>query len=420
MIESLNLMSNLNRVETPFITARIGQYNFGAYEKRTNEQGVDQYGAYRINGIRFPNFVTNLEITKINGQVNKYTLSLTYTIRETDDPNFFERVFSSVSSSRKIIFSYGDMQISNYCFREEEAMIIDVKSNININSNTISYTVSALSSANLLDVGTYPYFPTRKNTQPSSVIKELLTNSAFNLLDIFTGMRNGMILNGIPLIPDNDLPMTIESKTNISVLDYLKYLVSLMRPVESSSVLNNPYIIIFGDDTSGELMGPYFKIVQTNNNIKDTEAYTLDIGWPGQSLVTDFRIDNDETYSIYYEYQANLHPEEYVQRLNNRGEIEEIYAPVISSGNEFYHTREDDKTWWTKVTSYPIKCSITIKGLLKPVLLMSYVKLNVLFFGKKHISSGLYIVTKQQDTVGMSGYRTTLNMVKIAGDDEFL
>lgn len=420
MTDSLNLMSNLNRVETPFINVKIGNYTLGAYEKRTNEQGIDEYGAYKINGIRFPNFVTNLDITKINGQINKYTLSLKYTIRETDDPNFLEKMFSSISSTRKIIFSYGDMNIPNYCFRDEEGMILDVKSNISINSNTINYTISAISSANLLDVGTYPHFAERKNTKPSSVIRELLTSPTFNLLDIFTGMRNGDSLNGIPLIPDNDLPTTIEGKTNISVLDYLRYLVSIMKPIESNSVLNNPYIILFSDDTSGELMGPYFRIVQTNSNIKDVEAYTLDIGWPGQSLVTDFRVENDETYSIYYDYQSQLHPEEYIQRLNNRGEIEEVYAPIISSGNENYITRENDKTWWSKVTSYPIKCSVTIKGLLKPALLMSYVKLNVLFFGKKHISSGLYVVTKQQDNIGMSGYRTTLNMIRIAGDDEFL
>ena len=419
-MESLNLMGNLNRVETPFINVKIGNYTFGAYEKRTNEQGVDQYGAYRINSIRFPNFITNLDITKINGQVNKYTLSLLYVVTDKDDPNFFEKVFSSVSQTRKIVFSYGDMQIPNYCFREEEALITNVKSSFNINQNSISYTVSAISSAQLLDVGVYEYFPARKNTKPSSIIKELLTNSNFNLLDIFTGMRNGLTLNGIPLIPENDLPTTVESQSNISVLDYLKYLVSIMKPVESSGLLNNPYIILFGDDASGELMGPYFKIVQTNSQVKDSEAYTLDIGWPGQSLVTDFRVENDETYSIYYDYQSQLHPEEYVQRLNNRGEIEEVYAPVISSGNEHYHTKENDKTWWSKVTSYPIKCSVTVKGLLKPVLLMSYVKLNVLFFGKKHIASGLYVVTKQQDSVGMSGYRTTLNLVKVVGDDSFL
>ena len=51
---------------------------------------------------------------------------------------------------------------------------------------------------------------------------------------------------------------------------------------------------------------------------------------------------------------------------------------------------------------------------------MSYVKINVLFFGKKHIASGLYVVTKQQDNIDMSGYRTTLSIMRIAGDDDLL
>ena len=50
---------------------------------------------------------------------------------------------------------------------------------------------------------------------------------------------------------------------------------------------------------------------------------------------------------------------------------------------------------------------------------MSYVRLNVFFFGKKHISSGLYIVTKQQDDISAGGFRTTLNLLRISGDSDF-
>ena len=48
---------------------------------------------------------------------------------------------------------------------------------------------------------------------------------------------------------------------------------------------------------------------------------------------------------------------------------------------------------------------------------MQYVKLNVLFFGRKHISSGTYIVTKQLDTVDSNGYRTTLSLTRVKGED---
>ena len=100
--------------------------------------------------------------------------------------------------------------------------------------------------------------------------------------------------------------------------------------------------------------------------------------------------------------------------------METIYAPVLSNSPNLMKTTEADKTWWTSMTQYPISAQVTVKGLLRPAILMSYVKLNVLFFGRKHISSGYYIITKQQDTVDSSGYRTTLYLTRIKGDpDEY-
>ena len=49
---------------------------------------------------------------------------------------------------------------------------------------------------------------------------------------------------------------------------------------------------------------------------------------------------------------------------------------------------------------------------------MSKLKLNVLFYGKAHISSGTYIITKQIDTIKSDGCWTTLNLVRIAGDND--
>jgi hypothetical protein len=70
------------------------------------------------------------------------------------------------------------------------------------------------------------------------------------------------------------------------------------------------------------------------------------------------------------------------------------------------------------MTKYPIKASITIQGLLKPALLMSYVKLNVIFpGGRKHNASGTYLITQQVDAINEQGYRTTLSLVRIIGDE---
>ena len=49
---------------------------------------------------------------------------------------------------------------------------------------------------------------------------------------------------------------------------------------------------------------------------------------------------------------------------------------------------------------------------------MSNVRLNVIYpGGRKHVSSGLYLVTQQKDQIDSNGYRTTLSLTKIAGDN---
>ena len=70
------------------------------------------------------------------------------------------------------------------------------------------------------------------------------------------------------------------------------------------------------------------------------------------------------------------------------------------------------------MTQYPIKASITVQGLLRPATLMQYLRLNVIFpGGHKHVASGLYIVASQRDEINSSGYRTTLSLTKVSGDD---
>lgn len=414
---SLNLLSSINRVEVPFIKVTIGDYTFGVYDRIHNDLSVDEYGTYRLNGIKFPNYVKSLNITKINGQVNTYNLVLEYTVRETDDPNFIEKVFSAVSEGRKIIFSYGDLSVPTYSYRDEQAIILNVRSDFNIASSKIIYNVEAVSSANLLSVEKHPLLAKRK-AQPSMVIEELLKDESFGLLEIFYGMRNGLSIGGKSLIPHNDMIKNLEAQTNMSILDYLKYLVNEMTPVDNSDVLKNSiYVLTIHDDTSGELNGPYFEIVQVDNKIVQSDAYQIDVGYPNKDIVLDFHIENDESYAIYYKYSMKMNEETYVQRVNARGEIEEVYAPIISSGNAHYRTKESDKSWWTKITSYPVKASITLKGLLRPATLMTHVRLNIYFYGKKHISSGLYIVTRQQDSISEAGFKTVLSLVRISGDE---
>ena len=389
-------------VQTPIVGVKIGTYEFGVFKK--NNKGYQQY----------PNYIQSLEITKINGQVNTYTLVLNYQVTAKNDPNYFEKVFSSVAKSRNIEFTYGDASAPTFMYKQEKAIITKVKANFQLDSSSIIYTVSAVSQCALGLSGGYTFSATTK--KPSDEIFRVLTDPLYGLQDLFTGMRNITKVKAAGLIPQNDTPQSIQRKENISVIEYLEYLVSLMSPSVGDSKKGSVYILAYVDDTTGEFDGSYFKITQVDANVEHPEAYQLDIGYPGSNYVFNFNVENDENYSIYYNYQKELHPQEYVSRINANGDYEEVYAPVISSSNSQHSTSADDVSWWSKVTEYPIKASITIKGLLRPAILMTYVRLNIILFGQKHINSGLYIITKQVDKVDGNGYQTTLNMTKIGGD----
>lgn len=414
-MSSLNLLGYTTRVETPFVKVTIGDFTFGVFEKQDLKKGIDEMGVYRLQKVKYPNFIQSLTISKINGKVNQYTLNITYPITQNDDPNFFEKVFSSVSKTRKIIFSYGDMSAPTYIYRNEQAIITNISTNFNALGSTISYVVSAVSSSIMAMSGAWTFSP--QFAKPSDVIMDILYQDKYGLLEVFPGMKDKGNVQMKQLIPGNDVAVDIYRKVNISALEYLTYLVSIMTTDKDTTKKSKIFTLTIVDDTSGDFEGPYFKVSAVSKSKDDLQTYEIDIGYPSQNIIMAFSVENNETYSIFYDYQKKINDAEYVQRINDQGEIEEVYAPVVSSKNEYFETNESDKTWWTKVTEYPISASITLKGLLRPAILMTHVRLNVYYYGRKHISSGLYIVTAQEDQIDFNGYRTTLKLLRVSSDN---
>ena len=165
--------------------------------------------------------------------------------------------------------------------------------------------------------------------------------------------------------------------------------------------------------------GPYFKVTKVSTIMDHGDAYEIDIGINTATIVRSFEIDQQENYSIYYEYQNLAHPENYVRRINGDGQWEDVYAPTSMARTNSYNTGVSDQVWWTKATQFPINATIQVQGLLRPATLMQYVRLNVVFpGGNKHLSSGLYIVTRQVDNISPAGYATTLGLTRIKGDQD--
>ena len=308
-IKNKSLLSSQARIQVPWVKVTIGDYTFGIFDEKTKSWGKDNAGFFQPFNIQFPQYIKSLEVVKINGQVNQYTLSIDYPITQHDDPNFFEKVFSSVSRSRKIIFTYGDAETPAYVYKNEEAIITKIQQRFNLAGSTISYTIAATSSAALTTDGSITVPSPGVPVKPSDEIKKLFRTNK-SLQNTFTGMDLSKLDS---LIAGDDKAVNIDTKQNISAIDYINYLAGCMVPAGSGPGLSKEiYILTIHDDSitssdkSLSKKGPYFEVKKVSTVMTPGDAYEIDIGINTATIVRSFEIEQNENYSIYYEYQGKV------------------------------------------------------------------------------------------------------------------
>lgn len=406
-----NLLVGSDVVEVPFVTVKIGEAILGVYQNSLkNGKTVAQ--------VNTPNYIRDLSIVKINGAVNQYSLNIVYGITQFTDPNYIEKILSSVSTSRTITFSYGDFNSPSFIYKSEEAIITNVSSSVNFANSQLTYNIRAISSC-ALSKSIVRNWPMRR-AKPSSLIAEIVTNNAYGLNEIFTGMQKPNIITQEHLIATDDETVEIEAKQNMNAFDYLNYLTSCMVSITDKNAI---YILTVYDTNDAPMYGTYFKVTKVQSDVAknhNPNAFNVDVGFPTDTFVMDFSIQTNDSWSILYDYSQNQ------IQSNNSYLIDDDGNLIPHNTNKFVQNiykgtvESEQQKWWKQVTEFPIKASLTIKGLLKPANLMQYVNINCYFYGQKYIASGLYIITKQTDTISQSGYRTTLELLRIGGSNSDL
>lgn len=415
-----DLLSITSRVEVPYVVAELGGLTLGKFvSERVNTS--DAYSHQMVN-VTYPNFIKGLTVVKnASGLVNNYTLDIVYAVREDEDPNLIEKLLSKAKKNRKILFSYGDSNTPNFIFRSEEALITKVTSSVDLSNAVISYKIQAVSNS-YKATSTKRDWPKRV-IKGSKLIKELLFSTEYQLNQLFYGMKTLSQVEREAFIADDDVAVTLEAKAGLNVLDYLKYIVSCMRwqgDVVSSGKKQSIYKIAAFDDISSTYGGPYFKVIRYASSTEvvdsdDLDYMTVNVGYPDRNAVVTFNVDNDESFALLYDYEDELAQSKVQHSIGDDGKITSNITNRVVMSTRLRKETEANKTWWAQMTSYPLTATMNIRGLLRNVELMSQIRLNVLFYGRKHIYSGIYSIIGQTDTVNSEGFRTTLRLLRVGG-----
>ena len=384
-------------VESPFVEVDFAGTVIGTYKNSVDD---------------FPDHISRLEVEKVNGEINKYAFELTHQIRAGEDPNLIDKIIAKVRYTF-IRIKYGDFN-SNVIYGDERAIITNVSMNRNYAANKISYTILATSAGEFITSHKLN-FPARTE-KPSTIIHELFYKNSQTsnlLLDSFPGMKNASLVSSNNLIPTNDAKLNIDAKTNVNTIEYINYLVGCMSSVANGVndiIRSSSYYVSYENDFMNQLGGAFMKITEVVKGISGANnIFEVTVGFPDDNYVMGFNVDNDIAWSILYENMAT--PDEYVYTINNKGQKVKQYSPNIMSSTS--PMNEIQKNWWTQMINYPISATLTLKGLMKPTMLMSFIRVNVVFYGQHHITSGTYAITGQKDVLSGEGFRTILALTRV-------
>lgn len=394
-IDGSGLPSTINYVEAPYAKITIGGVEIGTYK----------------NG-NYPNYINSITAKKTNGSMNEYTINLIHQISPGDNPNYIDNLISK-NSYDKIKIEYGDAE-AGISFRNVDALLTGVKNNFDFFNNCISYTITATSSSimSIISKKNYPSV----TAKPSTIINNMLYESG-ELLQYFPGMSNKTLVSSSNLIPTNDKTVTFDAVDSISPFDYLTKLVSSM----SSTTDNKSVYYLDVKDSGGN--GSYFQIKQIQTSLPSGSRpfmYEVDINYPNEnSLVYDFSVNEDFAWPLAYKYAGSVKSYDY--GIDSGGKIlSSLRTSNLKNLTATSGVSVSDATWWRNVTEFPITASLDVKGLTTNILLLNYIKVNVYYFGRKRTTSGVYIVTGQEDSLSGNGFRTRLDLLRVAGDNQYI
>lgn len=381
-------------IQAPFVELELGQFTVGSYRNSADD---------------YPNHITRLEVEKINGEINKYTIGLVHQIRAGEDPNVLDKIFSSVRYD-KIHIRYGDCE-SGSTFKDVEAIITNIVDNRDYAGSRITYTVYATSACNYVS-SIRLNFPGTTD-KPSNVIKNLLYGKgeiSNALVSVFPGMADRSKVESNNYIASNDTVLQIDARSNITVLDYVKYLTGCMSNAAASVndiLRNSTYYLTYDDNASGS----YFRITEgdrTNSkNIRN--VFSVTVGYPDGNDILGFDVTSNNAWQLLY--NNGQVSSEFYYDVDSDGNV--LQMPSKSLFNRSQIMSEVQKNWWTQMINFPISATLNLRGLLKPVNLMDHILIDVVFYGQRHITSGLYIVTGQKDILDGSGFKTSLSLIRV-------
>lgn len=399
----------------PFIEFYVGDLRMSTFDKLDYFMQMDM--TYAGTGV---------------GSANQFSISIAYVPKPNQDPNLIDKALDGVTAKHlpcRLRYGYSGIKGYNLISQEYECEVLGYT--VSLRDSIIYYNITGVSYAMTLREKRYN-FPAIPNLNPISFIKVLfngISASSFvssMIKPVFDLKVSGDFYGDYKIeIADNASsyaePMEFNAVQDVTVFQYLD---TLLLNIQDTDDPNAIYWYSLSDVRGKKTITIHRTTVQvTSSQYNDFKTlFVFDWGGNHQNNKTNNLVKAFET-----EFKGELN-------IATSDEIIETRYGIDSSGNDVqiegleelvvgdYMKQDNTVTTrtWAKSLDWAYNASMELEGIPADIPIGAVIEVNPMFYGQKHHTAGLYMITGAKCNITSGGFSTNLNLFKIIVDNRSL
>lgn len=374
------------------------------------------------------NYMLSLENVKNgSGSANSFTISIVYVPKPGEDADIIDKELSF--TDRKCILQYGyDNGVDKLYTDEYTGQILDYS--VEVRNGMLYYTITGYSGItpvidnklsfdaivpDILEGNNSAYVDSGK-TRPSQAAQKAIKD---------TFEKYGIKDYKVYIAEDvKDLPEDrIEGASDVTLFQYVDSVLAQARDetqpdlstVDLADRITYTYVI---SDVEGSQ-----NITIIKQDPKAEQSTKIIFNWMDRNdnLVIDFKTEFKGAILLNRKYSDKNNEEIEKYTLDDMGDPVVVESNVKNEsfivGNTANKDASKESTTWAKAVQHSYKATLVLQGMPCEIPIGTMIEVIPLIYGRPHHTQGKYMITKVTDTLDNSGFRTTLELVKMNAEE---
>ena len=318
-----------------------------------------------------------------------------------------------------VTLRFGNTGVPGYELISSKYLCLITGYSVSINNNYFYYTINCVS------IG-IKYRDKRFNIPPARNVSDAINYiyQVWNLPKVGIGKYYQLVIDkdayghvqpmdiGYSKDEDSNLVPNTNTLNDVTIYEFLD---TILSQVEDTDDARAVYWYELNDREDKQAIIIHRTLVTSEEDLSTLTSFTFDWGGNHQDNST-----NNLVLSFEAEYQGAVNISTSEDLIEYKHAIDSSGSQISAEGYFEYfvpdYARQQyhrDSKFWSKAATWSYAAQMEICGIPADIPIGAYIEVNPLIYGKKHHTSGIYVIKGARCDISSNGFRTNLDLVKI-------